>query len=78
MDRFHFVLSPQPTPATLYLLKRCKWAAPEEIADLNQIEVSPQAMELTQTIVDRISSDGGGALIIDYGLNGVISDSLQV
>ncbi|KAL5168913.1 Protein arginine methyltransferase NDUFAF7, mitochondrial [Glycine soja] len=74
---FHFVLSPQPTPATLYLLKRCKWAAPEEIADLNQIEVSPQAMELTQTIVDRISSDGGGALIIDYGLNGVISDSLQ-
>ena len=74
----HFVLSPQPTPATLYLLKRCKWAAPEEIADLNQIEVSPQAMELTQTIVDRISSDGGGALIIDYGLNGVISDSLQV
>ncbi|KAK7341299.1 hypothetical protein VNO80_24225 [Phaseolus coccineus] len=74
---FRFVLSPQPTPATLYLLKRLKWAAPEEFAELNQIEVCPQAMELTQTIVDRISSDGGGALIIDYGLNGVISDSLQ-
>ncbi|KAF1885412.1 hypothetical protein Lal_00029301 [Lupinus albus] len=74
---FRFVLSPQPTPATLYLLKRCKWAAPEEIAELNQIEVCPQAMELTETIVNRISSDGGGALIIDYGFNGVISDSLQ-
>ncbi|XP_019454282.1 PREDICTED: protein arginine methyltransferase NDUFAF7 homolog, mitochondrial [Lupinus angustifolius] len=74
---FRFVLSPQPTPATLYLLKRCKWAAPEEIAELNQIEVCPQAMELTETIANRISSDGGGALIIDYGFNEVISDSLQ-
>ncbi|CAJ1933868.1 unnamed protein product [Sphenostylis stenocarpa] len=74
---FRFVLSPQPTPATLYLLKRCKWAALEEITELNQIEVCPQAMDLTQTIVDRISTDGGGALIIDYGLNRIISDSLQ-
>lgn len=59
-------------------MKRCKWAATEEIAKLDHIEVCPKAMELTQTIVDRISSDGGGALIIDYGLNGVVSDSLQV
>lgn len=35
-------------------------------------------MELTQNIAKRISSDGGGALIIDYGQNGVVSDSLQV
>ncbi|XP_028780476.1 protein arginine methyltransferase NDUFAF7, mitochondrial-like [Neltuma alba] len=74
---FRFVLSSQPTPATLYLFKRFKWAANEEIAKLNQIEVCPKAMELTQTIAERISSDGGGALIIDYGLNGVVSDSLQ-
>ncbi|XP_015879377.1 uncharacterized protein LOC107415552 isoform X2 [Ziziphus jujuba] len=74
---FRFVLSPQPTPAILYLMKRCKWAATEEIAKLDQIEVCPKAMELTQTIAKRISSDGGGALIIDYGLNKVVSDSLQ-
>ncbi|PNY17001.1 NADH dehydrogenase [Trifolium pratense] len=73
----NFVLSPHPTPATLYLLKRAKWAATEEIAKLNQIEICPKAMDLTQTIVERISSDGGGALIIDYGLDGVVSDSLQ-
>lgn len=78
LHRFQFVLSPRPTPATLYLLKRVKWAANEEIAKLNQIEVCPKAMELTQSIAKRISSDGGGALIIDYGLNGVVSDSLQV
>ncbi|KAL5582388.1 hypothetical protein UlMin_014830 [Ulmus minor] len=74
---FRFVLSPQPTPATLYLAKRCKWASTEEIAKLGQIEVCPKAMELTQSIANRISSDGGGALIIDYGLDGVVSDSLQ-
>lgn len=74
---FHFVLSPQPTPATLYLMKRCKWAVPEELEKLNQIEVCPRAMDLTHTLAKRISTDGGGALIIDYGLNGVVSDSLQ-
>lgn len=78
MVRFHFVLSPQPTPATLYLMKRCKWAVPEELEKLNQIEVCPRAMDLTHTLAKRISTDGGGALIIDYGLNGVVSDSLQV
>ncbi|XP_059642369.1 uncharacterized protein LOC132284293 isoform X2 [Cornus florida] len=74
---FRLVLSPQPTPATLFLMKRCKWAVDEEIAKLEHIEVCPKAMELTQTIAKRISSDGGGALIIDYGLKGIVSDSLQ-
>ncbi|KAK8592924.1 hypothetical protein V6N13_043447 [Hibiscus sabdariffa] len=74
---FRFVLSPQPTPATLYLMKRCKWAVPEEVEKLNQIEVCPKAMDLTYTLAKRIGVDGGGALIIDYGLNGVVSDSLQ-
>lgn len=78
LDRFQFVLSAQPTPTTLYLLKRFKWAENEEIAKLEQVEVSPKAMELTQEIAKRIGSDGGGALIIDYGLNGIVSDSLQV
>ena len=72
------MLSPQPTPATLSLLQRCKWASNEEVKKFNHIEVCPKAMELTQTIAKRISSDGGGALIIDYGSNGVVSDSLQV
>nr|XP_019706624.1 protein arginine methyltransferase NDUFAF7, mitochondrial isoform X5 [Elaeis guineensis] len=75
---FRFVLSPMPTPATLlYLRKRCQWASAEEVAKLDHIEVCPKAMELTHQIAKRISSDGGGALIIDYGKNGIISDSLQ-
>ncbi|XP_051115534.1 uncharacterized protein LOC127240743 isoform X2 [Andrographis paniculata] len=74
---FRFVLSPHPTPATLYLLQRCKWAGSEETAGVNHIEVCPKAMDLTQEISKRVSTDGGGALIIDYGLNGIVSDSLQ-
>ncbi|XP_009602294.1 uncharacterized protein LOC107816249 [Nicotiana tabacum] len=74
---FQFVLSAQPTPTTLYLLKRFKWAENEEIAKLEQVELCPKAMDLTLEIAKRIGSDGGGALIIDYGLNGIVSDSLQ-
>ncbi|GJV58789.1 protein arginine methyltransferase NDUFAF7, mitochondrial [Tanacetum coccineum] len=76
-SKFRVVLSPQPTPATLYLLKRCKWAQTEELKRLEHVEVCPKAMDLTQSIAKRISSDGGGALIIDYGLDGIVSDSLQ-
>ncbi|CAA3012497.1 NADH dehydrogenase [ubiquinone] complex I, assembly factor 7 [Olea europaea subsp. europaea] len=74
---FRFVLSPQPTPATLYLMKRFKWAETEEIARLSHIEVCPKAIDLTQEISKRIAIDGGGALIIDYGVNGIVSNSLQ-
>ncbi|XP_076954226.1 uncharacterized protein LOC143628553 [Bidens hawaiensis] len=76
-SKFRVVLSPQPTPATLYLLKRCKWAPTEELTKLEHVEVCPKAMDLTQTIAKRISNDGGGALIIDYGLDSIVSDSLQ-
>ncbi|XP_026434124.1 protein arginine methyltransferase NDUFAF7 homolog, mitochondrial-like isoform X1 [Papaver somniferum] len=74
---FRFVLSQQPTPATLYLMKRCTWATKEDIAKLDQIEICLKGMDLTQTIAKRIGSDGGGALIIDYGSDGIVSDSLQ-
>nr|CAB3473421.1 unnamed protein product [Digitaria exilis] len=74
---FRFVLSPHPTASLLYLSKRCGWASSEELEKVEQIEVCPKAMELTEQIADRISSDGGGALIIDYGKNGIVSDSLQ-
>ncbi|CAA7397235.1 unnamed protein product [Spirodela intermedia] len=75
---FRFVLSPQPTPATLlYLMRRLKWAGAEEFTQLEHIEVCPQGMELTEAISKRVGSDGGGALIIDYGQNGIVSDSLQ-
>ncbi|KAG2287115.1 hypothetical protein Bca52824_046719 [Brassica carinata] len=76
-SQFRFVLSPQPTPAALYLVKRCTWATPEEKEKLDHVEISPKLMDLTQEIAKRIGSDGGGALIIDYRKDEIISDSLQ-
>ncbi|KAH9323581.1 hypothetical protein KI387_018220, partial [Taxus chinensis] len=77
-DGFRFVLSREPTAATkLYLAKRFKKLLPDERAKLEHVEVCPQAIELSQNIAKRIEADGGGALIIDYGQNGIISDSLQ-
>ncbi|CAN7101957.1 unnamed protein product [Brassica rapa subsp. narinosa] len=76
-SQFRFVLSPQPTPAALYLVKRCTWATPEEKEKLEHVEISPKSMDLTQEIAKRVGSDGGGALIIDYGKDVIISDSLQ-
>uniref|UniRef100_A0A0D6R0S9 Protein arginine methyltransferase NDUFAF7 n=1 Tax=Araucaria cunninghamii TaxID=56994 RepID=A0A0D6R0S9_ARACU len=77
-DGFRFVLSPEPTAATkLYLAKRIKRLSLDEISKLEHVEVCPQAIELTKNIGKRVELDGGGALIIDYGQNGVISDSLQ-
>ncbi|EPS61139.1 hypothetical protein M569_13658, partial [Genlisea aurea] len=74
---FRFVLSPHPTPASLYLIKRCTWAEKAELAGATSVEVCPKAMDLTRAISSRISADGVGALIIDYGLDGIVSDSLQ-
>ncbi|KAJ0252976.1 Protein arginine methyltransferase NDUFAF7 [Hirschfeldia incana] len=76
-SQFRFVLSLQPTPASLYLMKRCTWATPEEREKLEHVEISPKCMDLTREMAKRIGSDGGGALIIDYGKDGLISDSLQ-
>ena len=74
-----FVLSPEPTPASkMYLAKRFKWATLEEKVELDQVEVCPQALKITQEIGKRVGEDGGGALVIDYGEDKLISDSLQV
>ena len=74
-----FVLSPTPTTASkLYLTKRFKWASLQEKAELNQVEVCPQAMTMAHEIAKRVGKDGGGALVIDYGEDKMISDSLQV
>jgi NADH dehydrogenase [ubiquinone] 1 alpha subcomplex assembly factor 7 len=60
-DRFVFGLSPA-MPVSPILDENVLDAAPGSIA-----EVSPAALSLVTTIGSRISRDGGGALIIDYG-----------
>ncbi|KAG5416504.1 hypothetical protein IGI04_004071 [Brassica rapa subsp. trilocularis] len=49
-SQFRLVLSPQPTPAALYLVKRCTWATPEEKEKLDHVEIILKSMDLTQEI----------------------------
>ncbi|KAH9570881.1 hypothetical protein CY35_02G064100 [Sphagnum magellanicum] len=75
---FRFVLSPGPTTASsLYLAKRMKWASLEEKAKIEHVEVCPSALKLTAEIARRVGEDGGGALVVDYGEDVMVSDSLQ-
>ncbi len=75
---FWFVLSPGPTASNLYLAKWMKWASLEEKAKIEHVEVCPSALKLTAEILQRVGEDGGGALVVDYGDNVMVSNSLQV
>lgn len=73
---FRFVLAPKPTPASnLFLRKRLKWAG--RLEKNTQVEVCPGGLKIAADIAKRVGEDGGGALIIDYGENRLVQDSLQ-
>lgn len=55
-----------------------RWASLQEKAEIEHVEVCPQAMKVTAEIAKRVGEDGGGALIVDYGDDKLVSDSLQV
>ncbi|CAI5486086.1 unnamed protein product [Closterium sp. Naga37s-1] len=49
----------------------------EERAAAVHVEVSPIAVKIALQITERVARDGGAALIVDYGEDRMISDSLQ-
>jgi NADH dehydrogenase [ubiquinone] 1 alpha subcomplex assembly factor 7 len=53
-----------------------KWASLEEKAKIEHVEVCPSALKLTIKISWRVGEDGGGALVVDYGDDVMVSDSL--
>ncbi|XP_071501445.1 protein arginine methyltransferase NDUFAF7, mitochondrial-like [Diadema antillarum] len=64
-----FVLSPAPTPASNAFIQK------SETRD--HIEVCPQAGVIAQEMANRIYSDGGLALIVDYGHDGTKTDTFR-
>jgi NADH dehydrogenase [ubiquinone] 1 alpha subcomplex assembly factor 7 len=69
-------LAPGPTPA----LSLSPTGAPAGLgdADIGAVaEIQPTAIALTRAIAERIRQAGGAALIIDYGYDGGVSDTLQ-
>ena len=69
-----FVLSPSLTTAGVVTLPiRLKKGR-----KTSRVEVCPAGRKFATEIARRVADDGGGALIIDYGEDGVIEESLQV
>eukprot|EP00241_Pyramimonas_parkeae_P015965 CAMPEP_0114289538 /NCGR_PEP_ID=MMETSP0059-20121206/7433_1 /TAXON_ID=36894 /ORGANISM="Pyramimonas parkeae, Strain CCMP726" /LENGTH=429 /DNA_ID=CAMNT_0001410829 /DNA_START=372 /DNA_END=1662 /DNA_ORIENTATION=- len=51
---------------------------PEHVkSSIDTLEVSPQAWTLVQDIANRVSEHSGAALLMDYGREGPLGDSLQ-
>jgi len=50
---------------------------PGALQGLEQVEVSPASIRVALDIAQRVGRDGGQALVVDYGEDGVVSDSLQ-
>ncbi|XP_043253516.1 protein arginine methyltransferase NDUFAF7, mitochondrial [Colletes gigas] len=67
-EKFRFVLSNKPTPATLYIPR-------DEKRD--HVEVSPQSLLTVEYIAQYLTEWGGFALICDYGHNGDKSDTFR-
>ena len=70
---FHFVLSPGPSPLSLLV--------PADLSPPAQggiFEISPAVVAVGTEIARRVVSDGGAALLIDYGRSGrALGESLQ-
>ncbi len=45
---------------------------------MTQMEVSPKSIATAQALARRISEHGGAALLVDYGKDGVIEDTVRV
>jgi SAM-dependent MidA family methyltransferase len=84
-QHLRFVLSNTPTPASK-LIMHGKTAASTSTSTLQRgpyvesgtrIEISPVGLKLIEDITYRVGKSNGVALVIDYGSNHSISDSLQ-
>lgn len=70
-------LAPGPTP-TLALLPPELDAGKLETAGIGVVaEIQPAAITLVRAIAERIGQSGGAALMIDYGYDGGVGDTLQ-
>ncbi|KAK8592920.1 hypothetical protein V6N12_045013 [Hibiscus sabdariffa] len=59
-------------------MKWCKWAVPEEVEKINQIEICPKAMNLTCTLAKRIAKVPGDHELGSVRFMEVILDQAEV
>ncbi|KAJ3266166.1 hypothetical protein HDU77_002297 [Chytriomyces hyalinus] len=71
---FRFILSPGKTKASVTLLNDARYL---RFKEGSRIEVSPDSYTYAHKIGERIKTDGGFALIADYGKDVIMSDTLR-
>ncbi|KAJ3222362.1 NADH dehydrogenase [ubiquinone] complex I, assembly factor 7 [Chytriomyces hyalinus] len=71
---FRFILSPGKTKASVTLLNDGRY---NRFKEGSRIEVSPDSYTYAHKIGERIKTDGGFALIADYGKDVIMSDTLR-
>lgn len=74
-DRFRFVRSTNEIPM-LKVYQNRPWAS--DINKHDQVEYSVETEKIVENISERIESDGGFALIMDYGGSGENGDTFRV
>jgi NADH dehydrogenase [ubiquinone] 1 alpha subcomplex assembly factor 7 len=74
---FRLTLSPYDTFASKTVLPSRLRDLPKEVSDtLDAIEISPACMGLASELAQRVRTNGGAALLIDYGQDGPYENSL--
>lgn len=66
---FRYIVAREETPASKFYI------SPSETRD--HFEISPESLVLSKKIAERLESDGGFALIADYGHNGTGTDTFR-
>jgi len=74
-DPFKFVLSPGPTVASTALVPQLNLPNPK-VGDT--LEISPEVWNYSLKLADLIGKAGGACLMIDYGEDHVLRDSVRV
>ena len=76
---FKFVLSPAATLASVSMLRDHSVAPGSKAPSVgDRIEVCAEGMAVVGSIASRINKHTGAALLIDYGENMALSDSVRV
>ena len=70
---FRFVLSQSPASSTMLLDSRY-----DSCQIVDRVEVCPEGAKYARQLAQRLQTDQGCGLYIDYGIDGIPSDSLRV
>lgn len=76
---FRYVLAPAPTRATIaFIDSNPKFNSEAMKVVGNRVEISPDSQHIVKEVANRIRKDGGMGLVVDYGKDELIKDSLRV